>query len=207
MHKLSFKFLLVAGLLIIFTACKKEESEAVTPPLETKTFSNLAAPGDVIDRATGQITKANPFVYFSFEKGSTVAETENWDIAFKGTTIIVNSGKSGNGQAGAIIKSGIFDELTTAPESNEFRQDSDNEYAIPTGSNNGWYNYAGAPSHVIAPIAGKVIMIKTFDGKYAKMEVLSYYKDAPAEPNAFTDQSATYTFRYMYQADGSKNLK
>ena len=207
MNKLSFKFLLAAGLLIIFTACKKEESEAVTPPLETKTFNNLVAPGDVTDRATGQVTQANPFVYFSFEKGSSVTETEGWDVAFKGTAIIFNGGKSGSEQAGAVIKSGIFDELTTAPESSEFRQDSDSEYAVPAGSDNGWYNYAGAPSHVIAPIAGKVIMVKTFDGKYAKVEILSYYKDAPAEPNAFSDQSATYTFRYMYQADGSKNLK
>lgn len=202
-----FRLLLLAGLLMGFTACKKEEAATVTPPLETLTFKNLAAPGDVIDRATGQVTQQNPFIYFSFEKGTTVSQSENWDIAFKGTTLIFNGGKSGSGQGGAIIKSGIFEELTEAPASNEFRQDSDAEYAVPTGSDNGWYNYAGPPSHVISPIAGKVIMVRTFDGKYAKVEILSYYKDAPASPNAFTDQSATYTFRYMYQADGSKNLK
>lgn len=205
MHKLSFKFLTVVGLLVVFAACKKEESEAVAPPLETKTFKNLAAPGDVVDRATGKITKVNPFVYFSFEKGTTVTETDNWDVAFKGTTLLFNGGKSGNGQGGAIIKSGIFEELTTAPESDEFRQDTDTEFAVP--KDNGWYNYAGPPTHIISPIAGKVIMVRTFDGKYAKLEVLSYYKDAPAQPDGFKDQSGTYTFKYVYQADGSKNLK
>ncbi|OJJ18693.1 hypothetical protein BKI52_24110 [marine bacterium AO1-C] len=202
-----FRLFLLLGLLVAFTACKKEDSETVTPALEAVTFSNLAAPGDVIDRTTGQVTQANPFIYFSFEKGTTVNESENWDIGFKGTTLIFNSGVSGNGQGGAIIKTGTFDELTEAPASTEFRQDTASELAVPTGSDNGWYNYAGAPTHLITPLAGKIIMVKTFDGKYAKVEILSYYKDAPAQPNAFTDQSATYTFRYMYQADGSTTLK
>ncbi|WP_299452488.1 HmuY family protein [uncultured Microscilla sp.] len=207
MTRFSLIFLMVAGVLLTCTACKKEASETVIPPLETKTHKNLAAPGDVVDRATGKVIQENPYVYFSLEKGTTVSKSENWDIGFKGTSIIFNSGISGSGQAGAVIKTGVFEELTTAPESEEFRQDSNEGLAVPAGSNNGWYNYAGPPSHLITPIAGKVIMVKTFDGKYAKVEILSYYKDAPATPDAFKDQSATYTFRYMYQADGSKNLK
>ncbi|HAS46309.1 MAG TPA: hypothetical protein DCS93_37860 [Microscillaceae bacterium] len=201
------RLFLLLGLVMAFTACKKEDSDAVTPALEALTFTNLAAPGDVIDRTTGQVTQTNPFIYFSFEKGTTVSASENWDIGFKGTTLIFNSGVSGSGQGGAVIKTGTFDELTEAPESTEFRQDTNSEFAVPTGSDNGWYNYSGPPTFLITPIAGRIIMVKTFDGKYAKVEVLSYYKDAPTQPNALSDQSATYTFRYMYQADGSRTLK
>ena len=35
------------------------------------------------------------------------------------------------------------------------------------------------------------------------MEIQSYYKDSPENPNAFTDQSATYTFNYTYQPNES----
>ena len=201
-----FRLFLLLGLLVAFTACKKEDSETVTPPLEALTFNNLAAPGDVRDRNTGQIIQTNPFVYFSFEKGTTVSESENWDIGFKGTTLIFNSGVSGNGQGGAIVKLCTFDELIEAPESSEFRQDADGAFAVPTGSDNGWYNYSGPPTFVITPLAGRIIMVKTFDGKYAKVEILSYYKDAPAQPTR-NDVAGTYTFRYMYQADGSRTLK
>jgi hypothetical protein len=78
-------------------------------------------------------------------------------------------------------------------------------YAIPRGSGNGWYNYDGA-TNTISPIAGRVVMIKTADGKYAKMEIISYYKDAPVAPTSAT-ADRYYTFRYIYQPDGSKRLQ
>ena len=31
------------------------------------------------------------------------------------------------------------------------------------------------------------------------MEILSYYKDAPAEPDAYTSESPYFTFNYVYQ--------
>ena len=66
------------------------------------------------------------------------------------------------------------------------------------GSGNGWYNYAGAPTYLISPIPGKILVIRTRDGALAKLEILSYYKDAPSMPNAFSDQSQYYTFNYLY---------
>ena len=59
---------------------------------------------------------------------------------------------------------------------------------------------------LITPIPGRTLVIKTADGKYAKLEVLSYYKDAPASPTA-ADPSGYYKFRYSFQSDGTKNLK
>ena len=53
-----------------------------------------------------------------------------------------------------------------------------------------------------AVIAGKVFVVKTHDGKYAKFEILSYYKDAPATPDA-TSVGRYYTFNYAYQANST----
>ncbi|MAK01773.1 MAG: hypothetical protein CMC17_04480, partial [Flavobacteriaceae bacterium] len=40
---------------------------------------------------------------------------------------------------------------------------------------------------------------RTRDGKFAKVEILSYYLGAPENPDAFADQSRYYTFNYVYQ--------
>ena len=193
-----------------FAACKKEETVTPSEPLTVETINNLFAPNDEINRETGEIIKENNFVKFSFSAKDTVSD-DSWDLAFKGTKILVNGGTGSEnitrtGHAGAIIKDGIFEEMLTAPEDSEYRQDSGTDLAVPTGSNNGWYVYNDA-AYLITPIAGKVIFVRTHDDKYAKVEILSYYKDAPANPDAFTDQAATFTFRYIYQEDGSKNLQ
>ena len=64
-----------------------------------------------------------------------------------------------------------------------------------------WYTYTGPPNHLILPTAGKILVIKTRDGKYAKVEILSYYKDAPAEitPEIAANDSRHYTFNYVFQ--------
>jgi hypothetical protein len=78
--------------------------------------------------------------------------------------------------------------------------------AIPTGSGNGWYTYTGA-TNLVAPIAGKVIVVKTAENRYAKFEILSYYKGAPASPApepAGADKDRYYTFRYVYQPNDTR---
>ena len=82
---------------------------------------------------------------------------------------------------------------------NSLTQDSTSGYAITTGSGNGWYSYAGPPTHLITPIVGKILVIKTSEGRYAKVEILSYYENAPASPDAFVDASKYFTFNYVYQ--------
>lgn len=196
-------------LLSIFTftaiSCD-DEDETVVLPLETLTVENLHAPNDVMDytQTPPVASVVNPYHYFSFANQAEVTEDDNWDIAFKGTTIITNSGVSGTGSAASVIVDGTFVDIVEAPEDSEFRQDTDAELAIPSGGGNGWYNY-DSTYHTITPIAGKIIVVKTNDGKYVKMEILSYYKDSPTD---LTDaESPYYTFNYMYQEDGSKTLE
>ncbi len=193
------KLILAAILVLVLNSCKSDDSEEYQA-LQTKQITNLYAPADIRDFTTGQIIEENEFVYFSFKQEGIVAQNEAWDIAFKGTTIIVNSGIHGNTQAAATVVTGTFSDITEIPNVNDLKTDTDIINAIPTGSGNGWYNYDPA-THAITPIPGRILLIKTNDGKYAKMEILSYYKDATTTPT--TDDYSYYTFNYIYQDNGS----
>lgn len=188
------KLLFIALSIAVFTACKEEETVAPTP-LSAVVKQDINA------------TYGN-YQFFSFATGDTVPLADSasvkWDIAFKGTTILINGGSSGPGVGGVIMMDTLFTEVTAAPAAG-YAQDG-TEKAIPTGSNNGWYNYAGPPNHTITPLAGRVFVIKTATGKFAKLEFISYYKGAPTAPNGLTDISRFYTIRYIYQPDGSTKL-
>lgn len=186
-----------------FAACKKKDE--VTLPattLETKTVNNLPA-DPTTNAGTGQPQPATgKFTLFSFKENAVVANADSasnkWDIGFRGTTIIVNGGAIRTGQGGAYIYTGLFDELKEIPANQVFNTDqSATTLAIPTGSGNGWYNYNSA-TNWISPIAGKVLVIRTGDGKYAKVEILSYYQGAPTTPSA-TAVGRYFSFRYVYQ--------
>jgi len=205
MYKSFFlKSVLVLSVLSLLTSCSDDDNNTTNVSLETKTFSNLYAPqtGGQGQPVGGAFTK------FSFSQNTTVTD-DSWDIAFRGTTIIVNGGsaigitdeptRTGNGAVSIVTNT--LDAVTTIPDVSSFVQDATNTYAIPTGSGNGWYNY-NSTTNLITPIAGKVFVIKTHDGKYAKMEIISYYKDAPTTPDA-TALSRYYTFRYVYQPNGT----
>ena len=205
------QFILSLTLLLIFLfiSCKKDSTGGYTAPI-AKTINSLAAdPGTGVDPQSGQaIGTTNKYTLFNFASGTIVSNTDSastkWDIGFKGTNIIFNSGISGPGNAGVILQNGVLEDVTTAPEIG-YVSDNANTYAIPVGSGKGWYSYDGA-AMVIRPTAGKILIIRTADNKYAKMEIISYYKDAPANPT-FLIPARYFTFRYFYQGDGSKTLK
>ena len=207
-----FVSVLFVGIVALMVSCS--DDDPVLEPVVAVTISNLEAdPATGFNPNTGQpIGTTGKFKLFSFESGATVSNSDSvttkWDIGFRGTTIIVNGGKSGPGSAQAQIVTGIFDEVTEAPETG-YASDNGTTYAIPTGSGNGWYNAAGGgPSSptIITPIAGRVIVVKTATGRYAKLEILSYYKDAPASPTG-TEPARYYTFRFVYQPNDSRKFE
>lgn len=194
--------------LFIFTAsCSSDENNDNTiPTVQTTKVSDLPAPqtGGQGQPVGGEFTK------FSFSENKIVT-TDKWDIAFRGTVIIVNGGAKYNAEdagepsrtgSGAVsIVSGAFSEVTTFPAANTFAQDAASVYAFPAAGANAWYDYNGQ-THMIAAKAGKVFVVKTHDGKYAKVELLSYYKGAPTTPTA-TSESRFYTFNFAYQANST----
>ncbi len=193
---------LLSAAVLTFTACEDEVVVVPQPVVEIKIIKNLQADAAAV--------RTNKFTLFSLASGQTVANadsaTNKWDIGFRGTNIIINGGAIRTGKGAAQIINGIFDELATAPDANYKTDESATALAIAGGSGNGWYNYDG-PSNLITPLAGKIIVLRTADEKFAKLEILSYYENAPVAPNGMTDKSRYFTFRYSYQADGSKKLK
>ncbi|MHA7129676.1 HmuY family protein [Algoriphagus namhaensis] len=201
--KTTIKTLFALTLGMALFSCDNSDDPQPVLPLEATLVEDLAAPNDVIDRQTGTILEERPFVYFSLEQNAQVSEAEDWDLAFKGTTIRVNAAKN----VSAAIVTGIFDQINEVPASASFATDTDSELAIPTGGGNGWYNY-NPQANTITPIPGRVILVKTSAGNYSKMEILSYYKGNPpmAEVDPFTTPSAHYTFRYVIQPNGTQNF-
>ncbi len=199
-----FKFSILALTVLLSSCNNDDDANPVQPTLETKTVANLYAPqtGGQGQPVGGAFTK------FSFSENAIVTN-DNWDIAFRGTTIIVNGGdeigiadeptRTGTGAVSTV--SNTFSAVTTFPETATFKQDGASVYAIPTGSGNGWYSY-NQTTNIISPIAGKVFVVKTHNGKYAKFEILSYYKDAPVAPDA-TSLSRYFTFKFVYQSNST----
>lgn len=199
LFKLSTLFLLLA---IPFMGCDDDDEKPVVA-LEATTVSDLQSVG-------------SKFVLYSFSKNAVIpnadSATTQWDIGFRNTTIILNGGTSGPGRAAGQIVEGIFDELNEAP-ADGYLVDG-NEKAI---KGSGWYTYTGqapsGPQHAVLPIAGKILVLKTADDKYVKVEMLSYYKGNPNTATAEFASLATrpaspfYTFRFIYQPDGTSNFK
>ena len=136
---------------------------------------------------------------------STVVEdstSSEWDLGFQATMIIVNSGESGPGSAEAALHTGVFDDMLAVPGDAAFSAGGGlDDPAIPTGSGTGWYSYSGPPNHLITPIPGRVILVRTSEGNYAKLRILSYYRGNPDEPGS-TD-ARYYTFEYVISDDTS----
>tara|TARA_R110001583_G_scaffold51002_1_gene159174 strand:- start:1835 stop:2470 length:636 start_codon:yes stop_codon:yes gene_type:complete len=193
--------------LFIGLASCSNDDDNTTPLLEVESqnVSNLYAPqeGGQGQPISGQFTK------FDFETGQTTTSETDWDIAFRGTSIIVNGGVSlgttdepeRTGNAAAYITNGTMASITEVNTAS-LVQDAATGYAIPSGSGNGWYLY-DSQAFLITPIAGKILVFKTRNGNYAKVEILSYYKDAPSNPDTTVDESRYFTFNYVYQPNES----
>jgi hypothetical protein len=198
----TIKLLALLTFFIGFNSCSSDDDSISLLEVESETFSNLFAPqeGGQGQPISGEFTK------FNFETGQVTTSETDWDIAFRGTSIIINGGESlgtveepnRNGNAAAYITNGTMASVTEVNES-LFVQDSEISYAIPSGSGNGWYTYAGPPTHLITPIVGKILVFRTYNGNYVKVEILSFYKDAPENPDAFVDEDKYFTFNYVYQ--------
>src|SRR6185436_18729473 len=94
-----FKLMLLMLVVpMALVSCKKEDDETQptnsTPSLEVRSFSNLFANDS-----------AGHFTFYSLRSNAVIglgdSATNSWDLAFRGTTILVNGGTSGPGNGGA----------------------------------------------------------------------------------------------------------
>lgn len=208
-----------AVLALVFTAaisaCSKKEIIVEPQALNTIKVSDLAADTILGLTPIGQPYSANRFTFYSLETNSIIpasdSATDKWDLAFRGSLIVTNSGNMGPSQGGAFVWNGIYENLKEIPADSAFRtENAPAAYAVPFGSGKGWYVY-NQPLNLLTPVPGKVIVVKTAKGRYAKVEILNYYKGgvtpAAAAPDAEKlSKQRYYTFRFTLQPNGSKKF-
>ena len=136
--------------------------------------------------------------WFDFSRGSVVESPgpRDWDLAFRRHDILVNGGEGFAGEGGAIALEGVaFDALGEAPETGYLGSAAGRDSASAAFED--WYDY-GFTSHLLEP-KPVLYAIRTADGRYAKLEILSYYC-----PEAV---SGCLTFRYAYQGSGRRSFR
>ena len=215
MKKMMSKIAMGLGLSIALIACTKDE-ETIVVPVSAITVKDLTADTVTGLGLDGRPQSAGTTTYYSLVDNKIIASSDaastKWDIAFSSTKITVNCGTSGPGIGGAFVFKGLFDDLKTIPVDSTFATDNSNaaSFAIPLGSGRAWYTYDGLTT-LVSPIAGRVLVIRTATGKFAKIEIISYYKGgvtlpASASVNDKLFKQRYYTFRYTYQSNGSKTF-
>ena len=135
--------------------------------------------------------------WFDFSRGAVVESPgpRDWDLAFRRHDVLVNGGEGFDGEGGAIALEGVaFDSLAEVPDSGYLPSEARRDSTSPVFEK--WYDY-GFTSHLLEP-KPRVYAIRTADGRYAKLEIVSYYC-----PQAV---SGCLTFRYAYQGSGARGF-
>jgi hypothetical protein len=144
------------------------------------------------------------WMYFDFSRNSVVSvqhpQTDDWDLAFQRHIIRTNGGDTNpSGQAAVVrLDEPDFAAVTRVPEDATFMPDVRTKRRLSSlnPALEKWYNY-DYMANVLIP-KPVVYIVRTQDGKYAKMRILSYYCKGGI--------SGCLTFEYVYQGDGSTVL-
>jgi HmuY protein len=171
-----------------------------TPPQPQEVGARLVGPiVYTIDARSRDV-----WMYFDFARGSVVTvqdpKTEAWDLMFQRYVIKTNGGATNPTGQGALLslKERDFAAVTAVPEKAEFVTDVHPKNR-PSSYNpvmEKWFSYSYL-ANVLVP-KPLVYLVRTHDGKYAKMHILSYY--------CANKSSGCLTFEYVYQGDGSPRL-
>jgi len=196
------------GLAIIFLVPWLSPSSSVgnftvTPPHPVEVGDRLVGP--VLYTLDARASER--WAYFDFSRGSVVEVPHqfgvDWDLAFQRHKILANGGATNPRGRGAILSLGevAFDEVLEAPAEG-FVEDtiaSINPEALTTENLaiKAWYHY-NFLTHLLRP-KPNVYIIRTADGKYAKMRIVSYYCDGG-------QASGCFTIEYVYQGDGGRGF-
>lgn len=207
--------LVLSFLAMVSISCTKDE---VKPQLEDgKSTVVKDVEGDV-GNTVGGGEEFETF-YFSFKTNVKVdkskVSTADWDLAFANqynSDISVNNGTNnksfgfgGPGKGAMMVVNQAYDAVKTAPSDAEFASKGVDVSGLDVGNGNGWYFYE-MNTHIAVPVKNRTYVLKTADGKYAKLQMISMYKGAPAVVTALDWPAPYLTFRYYVQQDGSTNL-
>ncbi len=179
--------------------CAKEETPT-QPSRDSTTVQERTIRNLWVDTAQG-------YALLDFESGDTVSaslrQTEQWDLmlpaltpATRALNIFLNSGTVNSvGKTLGVVVNVPYDQLEQAPPDDQLRRDDTsaaNRVISPSLTGDGLFVY-NFQTHTLTPLP-KTLVLKTRSGKYVKVQFVSLYKDAPAQPNPF--DLGYWTIRY-----------
>lgn len=202
-HLLNFATIMLLGIALVFTSCDKKD--------DPKPVNNDVVSGTI----TVDATAYDKWVYFSFADEKVVMVTDfstssAWDIGFHRQDIRINCGKSGIGQGGTYNAGKVdFTSVAEALETGYALNDSIEileafvmppVYVIVPGDTllAKWIDISYGQSGPEYNYSNNIYVIKTADGKYAKIWLKDYFND--------NSETGHITMKYAYQPDGSMKL-
>lgn len=201
----------LCGLLMLGGCGQETASSSESKASDTATYSlSPYRPQEVGEHLVGPVVytvdarSKEMWMYFDFSRGSVVPvdnpKTEDWDIAFQRHVMRSNGGATNpTGQAALFaIEDQDFSAVTRVPDDVVFVSDvRDKKRLHPYNPVvDRWYQYSYTTNVLLPkPI---VYLVRTQDGKYAKMRIVSYYCKG--------NISGCMTIEYVYQGDGSRHL-
>lgn len=206
--------------ILLFTACSKKDGPAPGPQDGQSTLIRDLM-GDTAARMSegGASFKT---VYFSFKTNDRIAVSSGeqpslkWDLAFTGpynAEVYVNNGDyehnpgaGGPGKGAVIVVNLPYDQVTEAPADADFDKSFVYKVGWDAGNGTGWFFYS-LDNHIAVPVKNRTFVLRTAEGKYAKLEMLNVYKGNPPVVTDLFWPAPYLTFRYYVQQDGSRILK
>src|ERR671925_1027166 len=154
---------------------------SITPPKPVEVGDRLVGPMFY----TLEARASEQWTFFDFSRGSVVEVPHQfgieWDLAFQRHKILANGGATNPKGRGAILNLGevMFDEVLEAPAEG-YLEDTIASITPETITTENlaikaWYHY-NFLTHVLRP-KPNVYVIRTADGNYAKLRLVSYYCD------------------------------
>jgi hypothetical protein len=182
---LGVAFLLLMGALVIGSLAEPE-----FPPYPPTPAAPAAVGDSLVGPALYTVDASAPAAWrrFDFSRNS-VVDSGRWDIAFRRTHV-----KAGDGVGIVDLGAVPFDSVALLPESGYVVAAAAGDTSHPAIGK--WYDY-NYLSHLLQP-KGHVYAVRTAGGRYAKLEIMSYYCAVVG--------TACVTFRYAYQGNGSRRL-
>lgn len=185
---------LAAIALVVASSVSRPETPVFTPSnLEAREVdARLLGP----DTVTLDGRRNVGWTRFDLARGTVANPGEDWDLAVKRYRLAVNGGDGFDGEGGVRRLDMPFDSVTEAPEEGYEQSRVSGGGDTVNAVLDDWYGYS-LFSHLLEPEPATFV-IRTHDGKYAKIAILGYYCPGP--------EAGCLTLEYVYQGDGSRRL-
>jgi len=230
--------ILLAVCTIVVSCSKNDNPQPEPPPIETGNYNKLIRVlnfGEALPEDSEPLDDQAP-IYYSLENNaptpSEYIRTNRWDISFSKTyrsfiggnngADTRNIGANGPGKGGVLILEKDFDEVINIPDDALFRTGSaligtDDAGAFGEGVGYYIYDFDGTikgdgsydKQHVAYVMQEKrTIVVRTAKGDYAKIKMLSIYKDLLDPASWKRDSPHPYfSFEYVLVKAGSKKFE